>query len=205
MAATTTFLQLQTELYARGFDYLNDGGAGQTRAKTWTNQAYLELCEEDTWPFLLTTASGAAPLAIADLASILRVTDTVQQQPLDPLPEGVVIDEFTPVTTAGPPIWFYLDDTTVRTYPVGGTLSVRYYKVPALLVANGDIAVVPDRFANLIVDGAVRRAHNDNDSASEAKQAEDERQRGLALMRQSFNRRDGMPESQRLRYTGLDW
>lgn len=206
MAATTTFLQLQTEFYARGYDYLNDAGAGVTRAKAWINQAYLELCDEDLWPFLLTTASGAAPLAIADMRAIQSVQNTANAgDVLAPFPEDELTDYYNLLTTTGVPDYFYLDDTTVRTYPVGGTLSVRYWKVPALLSANGDIAVVPDRFANLIVDGAVRRAANDNENAQAAQLAEQERQKGVEQMRESLLYRTGAREYQRLTYSSGDW
>lgn len=206
MAATTTFTQLQTEFFARGFDYLNDAGAGLTRAKTWINQSYLELCEEDTWPFLLATATGAAPLAVADIRTILSVIDTASNStPLYPLPEDELVDDFSPVTTTGTPTYFYVDDTTIRTYPVGGTLSVRYWKVPALLSAGSDAAIVPDRFVNLIVDGAVRRAQNDNDNPTGAQIAEEERQRGIDLMRRSLMFRDGTRHYQRLTYWAEDW
>lgn len=206
MAATTTFLQLQTEFFARGFDYLNDAGTGLTRAKAWINQAYLELCEEEAWPFLLTTATGAAPLAVADIGRVLSVLDTANaSNPLYEMDEDELMDNFQPITTTGVPTFFYVDDTTIRTYPVGGTLSVRYWKVPALLSANGDIAVVPDRFMNLIVDGAVRRAQNDEDNRDGALLAEEERQRGLDLMRRSLFFRDGTRQYQRITFASGDW
>ena len=71
-----TFQQLLTEFFARGFDYLNDSGAGETRAKQWINQSYQEICGLDDWPFLEATASGGSPLTIADLRTILSLTDT---------------------------------------------------------------------------------------------------------------------------------
>lgn len=205
MAATTTFLQLQTEFYARGYDYLNDGGVGVTRAKAWINQAYAELCEEDDWPFLITSTSGAAPLTIADLRTIFTVVDTASRVVLTPMPEDELVDNFTTITTTGTPFYFYVDDLVVKTYPVGGTLTVRYWKIPTLLTANGDIAIVPDRFANLIVDGTVRRAQIDNDNQPGAQIAEGERQRGIDLMRRSLLFRDGMRDYQRLAYASEDW
>jgi hypothetical protein len=205
VAATTTFLQLQTEFYARGFDYLNDGGAGATRAKAWINQAYDELCEEELWPFLLTTASGAAPLTVADIRTIMSVVDTVSSRVFAPVDEDELTDDFLPLTTAGTPSFYYVDDTIVRTYPVGGTLTVRYWKVPVFMSATTDIAIVPDRFVNLIVDGAVRRAQNDNDNAPGAQQAEAERQAGLERMRYSLFLRDGLRNFQRVTFASGDW
>jgi hypothetical protein len=201
----TTFLELQTEFYARGYDYLNDGGTGATRAKAWLNQAYLELCEEDLWPFLLTTSTGAAPLTIADVRTIYTVVDTAANNVLAPAQEDELIDTYTTLTTTGTPLWFYMSDTSVKVYPVGGTLSVRYWKVPAELSANNDVAVVPPRFCNLVVDGAVRRSCNDNDDANGARQTEDERQRGLDLMRRSLLMRDGLRHYMRVTGASEDW
>lgn len=201
----TTFLELQTEFYARGYDYMNDGGAQVTRAKAWLNQSYLELCEEDLWPFLLTTATGAAPLTIADVRTLYTVVDTAANKVLAPTQEDDLIDTYTTLTTTGAPLWFYMSDTSVKTYPVGGTLSVRYWKVPAELSANGDVAVVPPRFCNLVVDGAVRRSCNDNEDADGARQAEDERQRGIDLMRRSLLMRDGLRHYMRVTGASEDW
>jgi hypothetical protein len=200
-----TFLQLQTEFYARGFDYLNDGGVGVTRAKAWLNQSYLELCEEELWPFLLTSATGAAPLIVTDLRTTYTVVETVTSRELQPSDEDELVNNFTLLTTTGTPIFYYVDDVTIKTYPVGGTLRVRYWNVPVQMVATTDVAIVPDRFTNLIVDGAVRRAANDNDDDGAAKRAEDERQRGLDLMRRSLMFRDGMRQFQRVTYTSGDW
>lgn len=201
----TTFLQLQTEFYARGFDYLNDGGTGQTRALAWINQAYQELCEEDLWPFLLTSSSGAAPLTISDLRVIFTVVNTPTLTVLLPVPEDEVLDTYSTLTTTGVPQFFYTDDLVVRVYPVGGTITVRYWKTPTVLAANGDAIVVPDRFANLIVDGAVRRAANDSDDSATVKRAEDERQRGIDLMRRSLMFRDGLRDYQRVTFASADW
>jgi hypothetical protein len=201
----TTFLELQTEFYARGYDYMNDAGTQATRAKAWLNQSYLELCEEELWPFLLTTATGAAPLTIADIRTLYTVVDTAASNVLAPAQEDELIDTYTTLTTTGTPLWFYVADTVVKTYPVGGTLSARYWKVPAELSANGDVAVVPQRFCNLIVDGAVRRAGNDNDDTAGAQRAEDERQRGIDVMRRSLLLRGGLRYYQRITGASEDW
>ena len=199
----TTFDELRDELYARGYTYLDNAAASRLRAGRWINQAYNELCAEERWPFLLTTANGAAPLAVADVRWVLSVTDTVGQRVLAPLPEAELSADMTVLATTGSPIWFYLDNTTIRTYPVGGTLAVRYYKKPALLSADGDQVVVPDEWVNLIVDGAVRRAANDNDDPQSARTAEAERILGLDSMRRALL----IPtrQYQRITFSAQDW
>lgn len=182
----TTFVMLRTEFFARGYDYMNDGGAQLTRAKAWVNDAYLELCDEELWPFLRATAAGAAPLAIADVRLVDTVVNTITGWPIYRTPEDELIDAYGTLTQTGTPTAWYLDDTTLRTYPVGGTLSVRYWRVPAALVADADAVVIPDRFANAIVDGAVRLAANDNNEPAAAQEAEGERQGVLERMREQL-------------------
>ena len=55
----------RTELQARGFDYLSTA-----RCNTFLNRALYILNEQESWPFLETTVSGAAPLTISDLSLI---------------------------------------------------------------------------------------------------------------------------------------
>ncbi len=198
-----TFVTLRTDSFARGYDFMNDGGAKLATANRWINQAYLELCEEALWPFLLATATGAAPLAVADLRSIKTVTDTVTGRPLRPVPEDELLDTYTTLATSGGAEWFYVDDTTVRTYPTTATLSVRYWKVPTALSGDADVAIVPDRFCGLIVDGFVRRAALE-DAPEASRAAEAERQQGIALMRQSLFLRDGVRHYQRQSDMALD-
>lgn len=180
-----TFLELQTEMLARGFDYLNDsGGPGTTRYKRWINDAYHELCEEADWPFLEADSSGASPLTIADMRSVMTVIDTVSGLELPFIDRRELADLYGVLTTTGTPRYYYIDSgSIIRTYPVGGTLSVRYLKFPTDLSADGNTPVVPARYHSLIVDGAVRRGLMDRDNPEEAQAVEQHRQIGVAEMR----------------------
>ncbi len=153
-----TFAIIRGNFFARGFQYLNDLGDGLVFTKALVNEAYLNICDEQHWSFLLATAAGAAPLTIADLGSIESVVDTLTERKLHPLPEDELRDAYPVVTQTGAPEYYFLDDTIVRTFPVGGTLSVRYRKVPAELVADGDTPLLPARFHPLIVHYMVREA-----------------------------------------------
>src|SRR3954465_13450910 len=125
------FATLKTEFYARGFDYLNDSGAGTARAGRWVNQAYLELCELGGWPFLDATATGAAPLTIADLRTVESVVDTATNTILAHVDRRTATEWDPTLPATGPPcIYWIAGGTTITTYPTGGTLSVRYWKVP---------------------------------------------------------------------------
>jgi len=177
-----TFLELRTELFARGVDYLNQDAAGTTRAKRWLNEAYIEdVCDEQPWPFLETTVTGTAPLSIADVKDVLYVVDTTNKTRLSSTDIRDVVDVDTDPLTAGTPHSYYLNGaSSLAVYPTNTTvsLSVRYVKVPAELSADGDVPVLPARFHPMIVDGAMVRAYRDNDeweAAGQAQQAFDAR------------------------------
>lgn len=180
-----TLADLQAELYARGYDHLAQDAAGVARGLRWINQAAAELTLEELWPFRLNTATGAAPLSIADLDRVLSVVDTGNSNR-----ELVEMTERELTTWdlsyAGTALYFYRDSLQVKTYPVGGTLSVRYYSLPTDLVSPADTTLVPARYMDVIVDGAVRRAAKDRDNPDAVALAEQERQRGLELMRRQL-------------------
>lgn len=188
--AGVTLLALRTELYARGADYLAADAAGIVRANRWINQAYQMVCLRELWPFRLTTATGAAPLAITDLGTILRggVTSPGNNNyVLDDLSET----EATPLdltATGGYPWFYYLTDQTVHVWPAGtDSISVRYYKIPAKLTADGDLTLVPERFMDVILDDAVLRAiGKDNTDAAIVALMRQERDAGLADMREAL-------------------
>jgi hypothetical protein len=187
-----TFAQLRTEFFARGFDYLNDGGAGLDRVKRWVNEAMHELCEEADWPFLELTTSGAAPLSITDLRKILSVYNSTKALPLQWVPRHHLVATYGDLQTAGTPRFYYIDANTVRVYPTAtDTLAVRYVRVPADLSADSDTPLVPARYRNLIVDGAVCRALYDANQFEQAAAVEQHRQRQLAWMKRAELREAG--------------
>lgn len=176
---------LQAELYARGYDHLAQDAAGVARGLRWINQAINELTLEELWPFRLNTATGTAPLTILDLDRVKTVIDTNNaNNPLDEMTE----DELTPfdVAATGIPLYYWRDSLQVKTWPVGGTLSVRYWSLPTSLVAPADTTLIPARYLNVIVDAAVRRAAADRDNPDAVGLAEQEYERGLNLMRRQL-------------------
>lgn len=166
-----TFADLQTEFYARGFDYLNDAGAGTARAKQWINDAVHAICEEAAWPFLEATATGTAPLTISDLREVLYVVDTAQKLRLRHSDARDVVDLDPDVTTSGTPAIYWIDGlTTLKVWQTNtaNTLSVRYIKVPTDLSADADVPVVPARYRSTIIDIAAARALEDSSNHDEA-------------------------------------
>jgi hypothetical protein len=145
---------MRTELKARGFDHLTDARLNQFLA-----DACSELDDLELWPYRLTTATGSAPLTIADLGVIEEVVNTTNaSQPLSRADRRSLVDWYGDVTTTGTPSWFYFDNGVVRTFPVGGTLSVRYYKAPAQLSSDSDTPSSPARFHMLVVSMAEKQA-----------------------------------------------
>lgn len=160
-----TFAELQTEFYSRGFNYLSDDSAGQTRAKRWINQGYLKLCWEEDWYFTKATATGTAPLAVTDLGSVLEVDDTTNDVQLHGMEERALSDLDTDLARAGQPQFWYRDNNTIRVYPVTAvSLRVRYHKIPVELSGSTDEPIVPVRYQDLIVDAAALKGYKDNEN-----------------------------------------
>lgn len=163
------FAALQTEFFARGFDYLNDAGTGLTRAKRWINDSYNEICQTADWPFLETSTSGAAPQTLSDLRKVISVHDATNHLPLRPTTRKWIVSTFgDTASVTGSPRFYYVQNTTVNAYPQSGTITIYYLNVPTDLSGSTDTPVIPTRFHDLIVDGAVKRAYEDSDNFTEA-------------------------------------
>ena len=180
----TTFAQLKGRLGERGFDYLTDATKGQ-----FVNDAYLEICDMEDWPFLEATTSGVAPLAISDLRTIETVVDSTSTTRLSPLDRRHILETDYTLATTGSPVWYYLTSgTTVNVYPANtsDTLSVRYWKVPTALSADGDVPVVPDRYLDIVLYGARAAAYWDSDNAEMAETMIRRQERRLQTMRDAL-------------------
>lgn len=181
-----TLAQLRAELQARGFDYLSD-----TRCNTFLNAAYqVDICEAQDFPFLESSTTGVAPKTISDLRTIETVVDSVQNLKLSPLDRRMITDGIdSDLTTTGSPVYYYLTSgTTVAVYPANtsNSLSIRYWKVPTALSADADEPILPTRYHSLIVDGAVRRAYEDDDEGEMAAAAGAVFQERLSQMAESL-------------------
>lgn len=176
-----TFTDLKAELADRGFSSLSD-----TRLGRYVNDGYLELAEAELWPFRLATASGTAPLTVSDLGVVESVTETSTPMRLGFLSRQTLSDTYVDLTRTGQPQYVYVDNGAVRTYPVGGTLSVRYYKVPAELSSGSDAPIVPARYQSAIVDFASRRAFEDANNTEQAEATQRECDRWLDRMRKNL-------------------
>ena len=177
------FASLKTELAARGFDYLS-----ATRQGYFLNRSYSEMCEEHDWPFLLTTQTGAMPMAISDLRTVESVVSTTGRYVLSPLRVPHLLAYDTDLTTAGAPSDYYVTTTGISVYPTSTTdeFSVRYFKVPAELSEDSDEPEGGSRFHQLIVDGAAAYAYFDSDNFEAARGMIDLWNEGKQRMRDSL-------------------
>jgi hypothetical protein len=167
MATTTTFADLQADFFFAGFSEYNDAGDGLALARRMLNQSYLELCAREHFPWLEDDATGAAPLTIADVRAVISVTNTTQRTPLGWRDRRALLDSYGTLTTAGTPsVWFFDSADTIAVYPTStaDTLAVRYIKKPAKLVNDSDVAIVPDEWTSLIVQGAVLKGKKNDDN-----------------------------------------
>lgn len=153
------------ELAARGFDYLST-----SRLNIMLNNGKNALEDEFAFPWLETTTTGTAPLAIADLKYVLYVVDTTNQNELTGLDSRDIALRDAIVGTAGTPDAWWLDGAgTLQTYPTStASLSVRYVKFSPELSADSDTPLIPVRYHSVWVDYAVVDAYRDSDNYAAA-------------------------------------
>ncbi len=160
--------EMRDELEQRGYSFIVDL---PDRANRWINQAYQEVCEAEDWPFCEATTTGTAPLTISDLRQILYVVDSTNDLPLLGSDQRTIQQKDPDLTQTGSPCNFYLTgSTTLAVWPpdTSVSLTVRYLKVPAELDDDADEPIIPERFQELIIDGAVIKALKDTDRLGNA-------------------------------------
>jgi hypothetical protein len=177
---------LQTAFYARGFDFLNDAGAGVTRTTQYLNSALQEVDSTALWPYLLTSTTGTAPLTISDLRRVQTIVDTTNGfSPLSPSDARSLVRMYGDLTTTGQPESFYFtSQTQLSVYPTNttNTLKVTYFKVGTDLSGASDAPLMPDRFRPIIVELAAAKAFRESNLDQEAAVAMEEYGRLLGVM-----------------------
>lgn len=171
-----TFADLKTELIARGA--VDDGG---TRLGQWVNMAYRRIANSFDWPFTEVTATGTAlagTVVVADVRKVQFVGDIsasgaapgrqLSKITIAELNEELLIDN---VSTTGTPDFWYLDaaTSTIKTYPSGGTVYVRYHKRLDPLTGVQS-PVFDEEYHNLIVDRALVESYKDTDEFQAARE-----------------------------------
>lgn len=181
------FIGLQTEVFARGFDYLNDGGAGVTRVKRFINDSMHQVDEMEKWDYLYASAAGNAPLTVADLREAEAVFLTATSAPLAYQRRDILVAVYGDYTVTGTPqYWYSLTPTQIGVYPAAAatSITVKYWKFGPDLSANGDVPLMPDRFRPVIVEMAVAKALRDSNEPQAANDCLGEAARIIDTMRE---------------------
>lgn len=159
-----TRAELVQEVIDRGWDYTKSARIGG-----FVERAYQTLCARHAWTFLETESSGEAPRELTDLRKILTVTDTTAECQLRGVDRRWAASTFPNLTDTGTPEFWYLENKTLKTYPVStNTISVRYLRVPTVL-GDSDTPLVPSEWQYLIVDRAVVDCLKDDDEYEQAR------------------------------------
>jgi hypothetical protein len=148
-------LQLRAKLRARGYDPLTDD-----ECNGYINDACTELDFMEPWSYREASAVGAAPLMVIDLAEVEAVTDESIDRPLTRRSFSELLRDFGDLSAPGSPAYWYLANPngvpTIATYPVGPSIGVQYWRVPAPLAADIDVPAAPVHFHAAIIEIAVR-------------------------------------------------
>lgn len=175
-----TLSAMQTEVFARGFSYLNDGSTGTARVTRWLNDAMHEIDSRADWPYLNTTVTGTAPLTITDLNTVESVTAVDLLMTLAPADRRDLRDWYADLTITGTPRnWYLTGGNVINVFPAntGITLTVDYWRNAPDLAAAGDTPLMPDQYRMAIVEYACAKAHLDavnEASAQSCRQAGDQ-------------------------------
>ena len=182
-----TFLELQEEFRARGFD---DFAAGDSRMKRWINWAYREVVDYAPWPFLEGEVEDTAPVEIENLGHVLSVADGTLGSPLSPIDRRTVVQNYDPgLTSKGTPsLWYRESEDTIAVYPKNttNTIQVRFIANPPKLVEDTDKVWLPYDYCELIVDGSVIRGLKHRSAWEEVATARLEWERSLKQMRHAL-------------------
>lgn len=190
-----TFKELQEEAAARGFSEMFTDPAQLPRLKRWINESYREILDLNRWPFLEATKEGTAPLTIADLGHVLSVTNKTADSTLRYEDRRQVVENDPTLNDTGvAEVWFRAGETQLAVHPLdtASTLTVRYVKTPAKLLADADEPILPESYQGLIVDGTVIRLLRNRNNYEAAQFERQEWQHGIkgmehALMKPNYD------------------
>lgn len=172
---------LRAQLRARGFTDYDDGECDRL-----LNTAYMEICDMEDWPFLEQGTSGPAPLSIPSLRKVVSVQNATSKKHIERMDRSYVIASNLDPQQPGDPLFYWIYDGEIHTWPVGGTLSVRFFRVPPKLTSGADEPMIPDRFRDIIVLGAARVGMLDDSAPEDLADYSREYERRLEVMRQAL-------------------
>lgn len=167
-----TFKNLQDEVLDAGFSssqYL-------TYVKRWLNEAQryvmaqTDLRGQEDLQTITTTATDNTYTLDADFLRMIHVADTETDDLLQGIAQAA-FDDLDSTNTGRPQLWT-VTVSTLYLYPTPDgaySLTLRYYKSPPDLSADGDIPQLPEMYCHLMVSYALQRAYrreNDYEAAA---------------------------------------
>lgn len=187
----TTYADLQTALFNEWpFQRFNDSGTMLAIAQKALNDANQAITLSEQWPFRLATATGTSSVTITDLSStldIVAVTNTAASNAPVPVLSLEEAQRYYDITLSGFPEAVYISSASatqivLKAVPIGGALSVTYYKKAPLLSNGTDEPLLPEEWRYLIVTYTAQRLATRKGDTSIQFQAQAELSDGLQQM-----------------------
>lgn len=205
--ADRTFLELQEEVLAHGFD----PNVYRARVKVWLNEGLARVVRRTklamrdlTVPIPLVSGTQDYPLP-ADLVSIRELRTAATGSVLRAV-DVLEIDAMTP--GPGAPELYATAGQLLRLYPIpnaAASLELRYRADSAAMAADTDLPGIPDDYAHVLVSYAASRAFRAEDDYEAATFFWSEYQRDLGEMRSSIAERDSSRVRQVQGLIGTDY
>lgn len=154
--------EMVTEVRDHGFDDLTE-----SRILSFLNDAYLDICSREPWPFLektatLTVNSAGLVTNPTDIQAVLNIYDSTDGGKLEPQRLDDISDLYGKNLTeaASQGRHYYFIGSSIYIYPVpSNTLKINYIRTPALLTASPDTTpILPTHIHRLLVTGALAKA-----------------------------------------------
>lgn len=164
---------------------IGDTGYNSSEIKNYVNDTQNDVFNEYRLDMMKTSQAYTVTIGDPDITSglglpatyveaiSLRVTTAGQQEELEFIDENDLESLYPDYdnSTSGQPLYAYFSDNTIKLYPAPDaayTLSLRYYKKPTELSADGDVPTIPSEFEELLVAGAAYRVLQVKHSYDEA-------------------------------------
>lgn len=166
----------------RGFNYETNSVIGG-----FVERAYQTICARYPWPFLEATTTGVGSVEIPDLRRVLSVS--ANEEPLTGV-DRRWIARVPNLAETGTASYWYLENQTLKVFPVDtATVTIRYAKIPAVL-AEGDTPLIPTEWQYLIVDRAIVDCLKSDDEYDEARALKGDVEEGIREMVGALLNRD---------------
>jgi hypothetical protein len=177
-------------LASRGFDYLKTPAMD-----LMLNRGRNDFEDYWPWPWLDATKTGSAPLDIADLKHIRKVTNSAGHRLW-----GLEADHVDTATAAaaGGALYWYLQDTVAEHVNVcvlpatGETVTVDYTRQSPELAAPDAVPLIPVRYHSMWIDWTVVQAYKDSDNFAAAQALQGDINARMQLIVERYETRNRM-------------